>query len=244
MGRTLVCGDIHGAYKPLKDLINKVKLKNDDELVFLGDYVDGNSESFEVIDYLIKLKNQYSTKFLLGNHDFWLRKYLENGVADIGWLNCGGTTTIDSYENRNKESINDHIEFLNSCVYSYTDNNNNGFVHGGFRTDDGLNITDRNYWVINDFMWDRSLFHLAYTHHKKNHNNSENYTKLYPKLLKLYKNIYIGHTSTLNYNTDIPIKVCNVTNLDTGGGSSNGRITIMDIDTGVYWQSSTIEKYY
>jgi serine/threonine protein phosphatase 1 len=53
MNRTLVIGDIHGAFKALQQIIEKAAVKETDQLIFLGDFVDGWSQSFEVIQYLI-----------------------------------------------------------------------------------------------------------------------------------------------------------------------------------------------
>jgi serine/threonine protein phosphatase 1 len=41
MNRTLVIGDIHGAYKALLQIMDRAKVDDDDQLIFLGDFVDG-----------------------------------------------------------------------------------------------------------------------------------------------------------------------------------------------------------
>jgi serine/threonine protein phosphatase 1 len=51
--RSFAIGDIHGGLKALKQLIERLKLTNDDHLIFMGDYVDGWSESAQVIKYVI-----------------------------------------------------------------------------------------------------------------------------------------------------------------------------------------------
>jgi serine/threonine protein phosphatase 1 len=58
MKRTLVFGDIHGGLKALIQLLEKVDAKEEERLVFLGDYVDGWSESSQVIDFLIQLSQK------------------------------------------------------------------------------------------------------------------------------------------------------------------------------------------
>jgi hypothetical protein len=42
--------------------------------------------------------------------------------------------------------------------------------------------------------------------------------------------IYIGHTPTVNWETDKPMHAINIFNLDTGA-QQRGRLTIMDIRT-------------
>ncbi len=53
MGRSIAIGDIHGGLKALIQLLKRIDLKPDDELIFLGDYVDGWSDSANVVSYLI-----------------------------------------------------------------------------------------------------------------------------------------------------------------------------------------------
>jgi len=65
----------------------------------------------------------------------------------------------------------------------------------------------------------------------------------YPKRLRLYDEIYLGHTPTTNYGIDTPMHKCNVWNVDTGAAFS-GRITVMDIDSKRYWQSDIVQTFY
>lgn len=57
MSRTLVIGDIHGGLKAVIQVLQKAAIKADDTLIFLGDYVDGWSESPGVLDFLIALRD-------------------------------------------------------------------------------------------------------------------------------------------------------------------------------------------
>lgn len=61
--RTLVIGDIHGAYLPLMQALDRARISPLDTLIFLGDYVDGWSQSPEVIEYLINLRSSYNCIF-------------------------------------------------------------------------------------------------------------------------------------------------------------------------------------
>ena len=54
MARTLVIGDIHAAKKALVQVLKRADLQADDELIFLGDYVDAWSEAVETVDFLKK----------------------------------------------------------------------------------------------------------------------------------------------------------------------------------------------
>ena len=60
MKRILAIGDIHGGLKALEQLLERAKITPEDQLIFLGDYVDGWSDSAKVISYLIELAKQNS----------------------------------------------------------------------------------------------------------------------------------------------------------------------------------------
>lgn len=47
--RTLVFGDIHGGLKALVQLLDRARINQNDQLIFIGDYVDGWSESAQLI---------------------------------------------------------------------------------------------------------------------------------------------------------------------------------------------------
>ena len=55
MKRTLVIGDIHGGLTALKQVMERAAVSNEDKLVFLGDLVDGWSESAQVVDFVLEL---------------------------------------------------------------------------------------------------------------------------------------------------------------------------------------------
>jgi serine/threonine protein phosphatase 1 len=67
--RTLIFGDIHGGLRALEQAMERAKVTAEDHLIFLGDYVDGWSESAEVIDKLMELQKSNKTTFIRGNHD-------------------------------------------------------------------------------------------------------------------------------------------------------------------------------
>ena len=53
--RTFAIGDIHGGLKALIQVLNQLEVTEKDTLIFMGDYVDGWSESAQVVDFLINL---------------------------------------------------------------------------------------------------------------------------------------------------------------------------------------------
>lgn len=248
--RTLVVGDIHGGFKALIQVLDRCGYdKKKDRLIFLGDYVDGWPESFQVIEKLIELQQEnYNNIFLMGNHDYWMYGFMLFGIHPVAWLH-GGHTTLQSYADNNisGRTINilpkmggytsnltnadiplSHIDFFNSLDYKYHDKKSNiAYVHGGFFKD----LNDEK----NILMWDRDLWERIALPGNKSQNM--------PKVLTKYKEIYIGHTSTVNWDTDKPMMACNVINVDTGGGW-HGKLTILDVDTKEYWQSDLVKDLY
>ena len=97
MKRTLVIGDIHGGLKALKQVLERAAVTSTDTLVFLGDYVDGWSESAQVIDFVIALSGKQTCIFIKGNHDVWCEEWLAGGIPDPNWLMHGGIATVTSY---------------------------------------------------------------------------------------------------------------------------------------------------
>ncbi|MFT3682517.1 MAG: metallophosphoesterase family protein [Ferruginibacter sp.] len=235
MGKTFAIGDIHGGLKALNQVLEKAAVTKKDTLVFLGDYVDGWSESAQVIDLLIELSAQQSCIFIKGNHDEWCEGWLLTGLADSGWLHNGGYETIESYNDYGGLKKQQHLLFFQQMKYWHLDEKNRLFVHAGFTAAEGpQHETD-----VSDCAWDRTLWTMALTIHKKIKNDPLQL----PKKLRLFYEIYIGHTPTLHHKVTIPMQGCNVWNLDTGA-AFNGKLSIMDIDTKQYWQSDTVQQLY
>ncbi|MCZ8089360.1 metallophosphoesterase family protein [Flavobacterium sp.] len=233
MKRTLVIGDIHGGYKALLQVIERAKVTTDDILIFLGDYVDGWSESAETIDFLIDLRENNECVFIRGNHDVWCQNYLRVKEAPDVWLSNGGKSTVESYTSSFDKSK--HLDFFMKMKDYHIDENNNLFIHAGFSSMHGPN---KEHYSTN-FSWDRTLWETAVAMDKHLKKNSE----LYPKRLLLFNEIYIGHTPTLNYKVQSPMNKANVWNIDTGAAFT-GKLSILDIHSKEFWQSDSLPKLY
>lgn len=235
MKRTLAIGDIHGALKALKQILIGAKVTADDELIFLGDYVDGWSESAEVIDFLIKLDKQQKCHFIFGNHDAYCLDWLTDGTENEVWLRHGGVETIKSYELYSQRQKEQHVAFFSKMENYYIDNLNRLFIHAGFTSMHG----PRNETYASNYNWDRTLWELAIAVH----GNLKPTDLAFPKRLSLFYEIFIGHTPTINSNIDFPWKRVNVWNVDTGAAFT-GRLSILDINSGDYWQSERVMDLY
>ena len=141
MSRTLVIGDIHGGLKALIQVLQKAIIQPDDVLIFLGDYVDGWSDSPGVLDFLITLSEQQNCIFIKGNHDELLLDWLENRHENLNekvWFKHGGKATVDAYSTISDNTKQQHIAFLKSLQNYYLDAENRLFIHAGFTNMNGV----------------------------------------------------------------------------------------------------------
>jgi serine/threonine protein phosphatase 1 len=250
--RTLVVGDIHGGYKALLQCLERSEFdKENDLLISLGDIADGWSEVPECIEELLTIKNLITIK---GNHDDWAHHWLKSGEASRAWLNQGGKATFDAYTIHHPNLMIKHEkEFFDKQLSYYIDDDNRGFVHGGFTSSKGLGHEPHE----SNYFWDRDLWTLAVLSHKRIHEGGNHQSRRFDK----HKEIYLGHTPTImwdvkptyreyndinqskNGNITIPMNRSNIWNLDTGGGFG-GKVTIIDIDTKEYFQSDFVKDLY
>lgn len=235
MSRTLVIGDIHGGLRALKQVMAKANVSPDDLLIFLGDYVDGWSESAQTIEYLIGLEKNQFCIYIKGNHDEWCEEWLRSGRGDSVWLHHGGLATLNSYDAYDDDAKQRHLNFFERMNLYHIDEKNRLFIHAGFTSMHGPEKEKH----PSNFSWDRTLWEVAVNTSKKLKKTS----LFYPKRLKLFEEIYIGHTPTLYYNETIPMNGCNVWDVDTGAAFT-GPLTIVDIDTKEYWQSEPVKDLY
>jgi serine/threonine protein phosphatase 1 len=235
MSRTLVIGDIHGGLKGLKQAISLANVTQNDKLIFLGDYVDGWSESPQVLDFLIELQNQQNCIFIRGNHDDLLQEWLINKTQNYDWFLHGGEATVNAYKGIDEQTIQKHIEFLKQLRNYYIDEENRLFVHAGFTNVKGIH---NEYFPILAF-WDRTLWETALA---LDENISKN-SPFYPVRLLLYKEIFIGHTPVTKIGKTTPVNKACIWNIDTGA-AFKGSITILDVLTKEYWQSEPLYELY
>jgi serine/threonine protein phosphatase 1 len=233
--RTLAIGDIHGGLRALTQVLERANVTDSDKLIFMGDYVDGWSESAQVIDRLIELTESNTCVFIKGNHDIWCEQWLADGTVNDIWYLHGGKETIDSYEGYSDETKQRHLDFFEAMPVYHIDEEERLFVHAGFTSMHGVERETHR----ETFYFDRTLWEMALTMDKRIAKHSE----LYPNRLKHYKEIYIGHTPTLNYHKYQPMNAVNVWNIDTGAAFT-GSLSTLDINSKEVFQSDTLPILY
>ena len=216
-------------------------LRVDDDNTYIANNIcvhncDGGPDSYEVIKELLKIKNLVTVK---ANHSEWLLHFFNTGQVLNEWYYQGGRATLNSYEMNqhlickqphkviNKIGIPlSHIKLLESAK-PYHIEDDMIFVHGGF--DDTLPINQNS---IQTLTWDRNLIRTAQQRLILNNSDKPNGT---------WKKVFVGHTSTQFFGKDTkPLKFNNLWCLDTGAGHL-GKLTIMNIHTEEYWQSTITE---
>lgn len=232
---TYAIGDIHGGLKALVQVLNKLEIKDDDKLIFMGDYVDGWSESAQVVQFLIELSEKINCIFIKGNHDAWCEEWLKSDYVNPTWYMHGGKETMASYAGFSKEQKQQHYDFFKAMPLYYIDDENRLFIHAGFTSMHGV----EKEVVQEAFYYDRTLWEMAVSLDKGLEEDSD----LYPNRLKHYSEIFIGHTPTINFNSFEPMHAANVWNIDTGVAFF-GKLTGMNINTKVYVQSDMIRTLY
>jgi serine/threonine protein phosphatase 1 len=160
MQKIFAIGDIHGCYEKLCALMEKIPINMaQDQLLFIGDYIDRGRGSIEVVDYLIDLKNRYpGTIFLMGNHEDMLQNYLD-GKDRFTYLLNSGQQTLDAYLKRVDGSEDypvppEHLDFFGSLdLYYQTEDYI--FVHAGLREKVPLESQNKMdlLWIRDEFIY-------------------------------------------------------------------------------------------
>ena len=171
-------GDIHGCLKELVSLQKKILQypgfkKENDLIIYLGDYIDRGSHSKGVIQQILKLqKENIKSIFLMGNHEQIMFDFLFNKVNNLKlWINLGADKTFKSYDIELAKFIKDgfespdienlrklfaevmpkeHQDFFKSLELSYS-TGKYLFVHAGIDPNKDLKDQDKM-----DFLWSRS----------------------------------------------------------------------------------------
>jgi serine/threonine protein phosphatase 1 len=249
--RTFVMGDVHGAAIALQQCLDRAAFDFEkDRLIQLGDVADGFAGVHDCIETLLCIKYLVAIK---GNHDDWFLEFIKTGFHPAGW-NFGGKETAISYLKLTdrerliqrggegyktaldrKDIPDSHKRFFENQRLFFIDESNNCYVHAGFNR-----FLSFDQQRPETFYWDRELWLAALEYHTMKRRNPE----MDPFInVNDFHKIYIGHTPTMNWKTDKPMRAVNILNIDTGA-RQGGKLTIMDVRTKEYWQSDKVDEIY
>ncbi len=219
VGRLLCIGDVHGCVRELELLLEAVAPGPDDQLVFLGDYVDRGPDSRATVEQLLDLRARLPRTVLLrGNHEEMMLGYLGlGGSLGEGFFPNGGAATLASYgiAARSRPPApalarsyipESHLDLLRQATELYFVAERYTFVHAGVRP--GVPIQAQ---IEDDLLWIRGPF-LSGDH-------------------GLPTTVVFGHTPQSDVWLDLPRRI----GLDTGcvyGGS----LSCLDLTRGLLHQ--------
>jgi len=181
----------------------------------------------ECIDELLKIKKFTN---LRGNHDEWslqfYKKEMKQGPYGA-WFEQGGEATLKSL-GKNPEDIDPkYLKFLEEGkLYHIIDDNTKFFAHAGPpHVAIKLDLADDYH-----FLWPRDKIKHAFNNKDKENGMLSD---------GRWEEIYVGHTPTIGFGReyDTPQKWQNFWAMDTGA-TYDGSLSIMDIDSKEYTQST------
>lgn len=149
-----VISDIHGMYDQLVMLLRKIDLN--DQVIFLGDYIDRGPDSKKVLDLLIALKQDRNYIFLMGNHEDMMLDYFDktNKYMEGIWFYNGSSFTLKSFNyNVGKE----YLDFIRDLLLYYEleiKGQKYLYVHAGVKPGKSLNHQDKHdlLWIRDEFL--------------------------------------------------------------------------------------------
>ncbi|ATC62679.1 metallophosphoesterase [Nibricoccus aquaticus] len=123
-GRIIAIGDIHGCHAEFSELLQRLELQPEDQLILVGDLVNRGPDSCKVID----LAREHRAISLLGNHELRLLNYRKSN--DTAFLK---ESDEDTYRKLRPE---DWLYLEQMPLTHYVEALNTVFVHGGFLPDE------------------------------------------------------------------------------------------------------------
>jgi serine/threonine protein phosphatase 1 len=137
--RTFAIGDIHGCRTALSRLLEELNPGKDDQLIFLGDFIDRGPASRAVIELLIEQSEKGPCVFLRGNHEVMILEGRKDPLKASMWQSYGGLEMLESYGGAFEKDwwtkIPDaHWKFLQGTVRAHEDSKNI-FVHAFLHAD-------------------------------------------------------------------------------------------------------------
>ena len=164
MNKRWVIPDIHGCADSLKALIEEqIRPTRNDEIYFLGDYIDRGPGSKQVIDYIRNMqKDEYNITALKGNHEDFLIELYDLEVNSKGawnklfgsqkkrsWFTIGGKETLKSFGvNAVKDIPVEYIEWMKNLEH-YAKLDDFVLVHAGlnFKHSDPFKDKHSMMWI-------------------------------------------------------------------------------------------------
>lgn len=153
-----IVGDIHGHLATFRALIHRLKLRDEDRVVLLGDMIDRGPNSAGVIEYV---KNHPQIIAIKGNHEQMAVRSLQGRAIELDptWLAKGGSSTWGSYIVAAKGDLHQaKLTFAEDCAWmadlpSHIVLDKWRLVHAGYHPEKDLDTQDEK-----NLLWIRGAF--------------------------------------------------------------------------------------
>lgn len=158
-GSRWVIPDIHGCPKTLKALLDKLQPHTEDQLFFLGDFIDRGPDSAGVLDCLMELEaDGYAVFPLRGNHEQMLLEELTMGNGGGEELRLRLDPSVNGLFDEQMNMKPKYWDYLNNLPFYY-ELEDAWLVHAGFNflEVNPLEDLDSMLWIRNMAPHDRFL---------------------------------------------------------------------------------------
>ena len=248
--RILVIGDCHGCYDKLMSLWGKISVREDDLVIFLGDYIDRGDKVAETLMWIMEQSKKKNRIFLRGNHEQMMLNYFRGRTDKILWFWNGGQKTYSSLlkmQAEDKTFVDKVLDFVENLPLIHSINiseRNYHFVHAGVRLVTPHNQKDEkmNLWTRKEF------FHQTRGYNGKDviivgHTPTQRLSRRDADsaiMMTVEDKFLVGYMSPEeSFDNTKPFRIPNrnILMMDTCPFIHGGKISCVDILTGTLWQA-------
>lgn len=154
-----IISDIHGCYEEYREMLERIRFSDEDELYVLGDSMDRGPEPIRVIQDMMERPN---VTYIFGNHDYVMVRILRKLAVEVTednwkdslsvndvleymyWVEDGGGVTSRQFRALSRGEQQDILDYLEDALaYAVLEHEGKKYilVHGGldgFREDKDL----------------------------------------------------------------------------------------------------------
>lgn len=165
MGKTYVLSDVHGEFDRLLEMVELIRLSEEDHLYIIGDVVDRGDKPIEIIEWVMDRDN---VTLLRGNHEAMMldvygrpEGYDRDTSIDL-WVRNGGRSTIEGLNRRSEEKRREILDFVRDTPL-YKVIGKDVLVHSGVYLT-GTDLVDdieafMKFQNEEDLLWSRKVFY-------------------------------------------------------------------------------------
>ena len=226
--RILAVGDVHGCFKKLNSLWQKISVTDNDLVIFLGDYIEGGKENLKVLRWLMAHNQKENFIILRGNmDDMFLDSFAPNNPNIIYTGEFAAAQELNSASFEEPELVKQVYDFLTNLKNFYSikiGGREYFFCHAGINPNKPLNEQNEETLI-----WGNNLFYRIYDGEAVIIVGHKSPRKVMKNHLPQFKELDTSQPAR------IPKK--NILLLDTRAKDKNGFLSCVDILTGEFWQS-------